>query len=144
MSLFSKDFNVHVRTHIHTRTHTYTHVHTHTHTHTHTLMSICCSLRSTLKDLMMLKGVKMSYMPFFIKVCPWLDACLAPLPSAVCSPFPSNTSCPPASTQAVSLSLQHYPVLNSHVSTDCSSITYKAGTPLVPHSVPHTAMCGLR
>lgn len=43
---------------------------------------------------MMVQGMKMTFMPFFIK--------------------------------AVSLSLQHYPVLNSHFSSDSSTITYKA------------------
>ncbi len=32
----------------------------------------------------------------------------------------------PVIVKAVSMALHHYPLLNSHVSSDCTSITYKA------------------
>mmetsp|Transcript_1899 Transcript_1899/g.6786 ORF Transcript_1899/g.6786 Transcript_1899/m.6786 type:complete len:531 (-) Transcript_1899:51-1643(-) len=50
-------------------------------------------VRELLKPVAEKKGLKLSYMPFFMKAC--------------------------------SLALKSYPILNSHVDTDCTQITYK-------------------
>ncbi|TRY94390.1 hypothetical protein DNTS_027936 [Danionella cerebrum] len=57
-------------------------------------MSQLVRLRSELKSLVESRGVKLSYMPFFIK--------------------------------AASLSLLHFPILNSSLDENCTNITYKA------------------
>ncbi|MGH0184043.1 UNVERIFIED_CONTAM: hypothetical protein FKN15_013481 [Acipenser sinensis] len=77
-------------------------------------------LREELKSLAESRGVRLSYMPFFIKAAslgllhyPILNASL-------------DDSCQNITYKAASLGLLHYPILNASLDDSCQNITYKA------------------
>uniref|UniRef100_K7G026 Dihydrolipoamide acetyltransferase component of pyruvate dehydrogenase complex n=1 Tax=Pelodiscus sinensis TaxID=13735 RepID=K7G026_PELSI len=92
-------------------------------------------LREELKPVAQARGVKVSFMPFFIKsssLSTYLGTCMyghymLPDVLSFCPLlFPLGDKSIKRALSAASLGLLHYPILNASVDENCQSITYKA------------------
>lgn len=72
-----------------------------------------------MKPLAEARGVKLSYMPFILKVCTLYT-------QHTCSAADSRRSAASRLLQAASLALRQYPSLNAHVNPDCTEVVQRA------------------
>lgn len=77
------------------------------------------ALRAELRAMAEARGVRLSYMPFFIKVG------LQHIFLLIGGTFAAHVNAVLSLAQAASLGLLHFPILNSSVDDGCQNITYK-------------------